>query len=75
LIRTQGIGDIYRLYLSALRDGLLFHIASIPSDFEVTSTEPFDPVYMGRLFELGRRSVKDGDAWSLNPPGYEVREK
>jgi len=75
LIRTQGIGDIYRLYLGAVRDGLRFHIASIPSDFEVTSTELFDPVYMGKLFELGRQSAKDGYPWSLDPPGYKVHNK
>ncbi len=30
LIRTQGIGDMYRIYLGAKRDGLDYHLAFIP---------------------------------------------
>jgi len=32
LVRTQGIGDLYRIYLGAQRDDLDYHLAYIPSD-------------------------------------------
>jgi len=37
LIRTQGIGDLDRIYLEAQRDGLDFHLAYIPDDFNAKS--------------------------------------
>ena len=33
LIRTQGIGDLYRLYLQARRDGIEFNLISMPEEF------------------------------------------
>lgn len=70
LIRTQGIGDLFRLYLVSKRDGIDFNLAYIPDDFEDTSTELFDPVYMGKLFDLGYRMGKAGYPWKKKPPGY-----
>jgi len=69
LIRTQGFGDMYRLYLATERDGLDYHLAFIPDDFNEESTEMFDPVYMGKLFELGYEMAKDGYSWETVPPG------
>ena len=46
LIRTQGIKDMYRIYLDCQRDEIDFNLAYIPDDFDVTSEEEFDPVYM-----------------------------
>jgi predicted acylesterase/phospholipase RssA len=71
LIRTQGIGDIYRMYLGARRDGLNYHLTYIPDDFDETTTETFDPEYMGELFNLGYRLAKSGHAWHRAPPGFE----
>ena len=70
LIRNQGIGDLFRLYLVSKRDGIDFNLAYIPEDFEETSTELFDPVYMGKLFDLGYRMGKAGYPWKKKPPGY-----
>jgi hypothetical protein len=70
LIRTQGIGDLFRLYQVSKRDGIDFNLAYIPDDFEDTSTELFDPVYMGKLFDLGYRMGKAGYPWKKKPPGY-----
>jgi hypothetical protein len=71
LIRTQGIGDMYRIYLGARRDGLDYNLAYIPEEFEEKSKEPFDPEYMRKLFDLGYRLAKDGYAWEKVPPGFE----
>ncbi|NIT53796.1 MAG: patatin, partial [candidate division Zixibacteria bacterium] len=67
LIRTQGIGDLFRLYQVSKRDGIDFNLAYIPDDFEDTSTELFDPVYMGKLFDLGYRMGKAGYPWKKKP--------
>ena len=69
LIRTQGIGDMYRIYLEVKRDGLDYHLAFIPDEFNLEPQEPFDPVYMGKLFELGYEMAKQGYPWKKEPSG------
>lgn len=69
LLRTQGLGDLYRIYLAAELDGLEYHGAAIPEDFTETSAEFFDPVYMQKLFDLGFELARDGYPWSERPPG------
>jgi len=71
LIRTQGIGDLFRLYLGSLRDGLLFHLAAIPEDFENTSEEPFDREFMNALYERARSMAAKGYPWVTNPYRFE----
>jgi hypothetical protein len=71
LIRTQGIGDLYRIYLSALRDGMDYNVAFIPSDFKEEPKEEFDPEYMGKLFDLGYEMAQNGFQWKKTPPGFE----
>ncbi len=71
LIRTQGIGDLYRIYFLAQRDGLIYNLAYIPSEFDMESHELFDKAYMGKLFELGYQMAKDGFPWQKAPPGFE----
>jgi hypothetical protein len=68
MIRTQGIGDLYRMYLETVRDGLDFHLAYIPDDMEYTAMEPFDPVYMHTLFERGRSMAEGSYPWTTVPP-------
>ncbi|MBE9544809.1 MAG: patatin-like phospholipase family protein [Proteobacteria bacterium] len=70
LIRTQGIGDLYQIYALCERDGNDFNLAYIPSDFTEKPTEVFDPVYMGKLFELGYQMAIDGYQWEKSPPGF-----
>ena len=71
LIRTQGIGDMYRIYLGARRDRVDYRLTFIPAEFTVVSKEMFDPEYMRPLFELGRERGRDGTAWQNAPPGLE----
>ena len=71
LIRAQGIGDLYRLYLGAQRDHLAYHLAYIPSDFRVDPKEEFDPEYMTDLYYLGYQMAKEGYPWEEAPPGFD----
>ena len=75
LIRTQGIGDLLRLYFGSVRDGLAFHLAAIPEDFEVESNEPFDRNYMVKLYERGRTMALGGYPWVTDPYGLEAESK
>jgi predicted patatin/cPLA2 family phospholipase len=68
LIRTQGVGDTYRIYLAASRDGLRYHLAYIPRTFDAESKEAFDTVYMRKLFDFGYEQGKSGSGWASAPP-------
>jgi predicted acylesterase/phospholipase RssA len=70
LISTQGIGDLYQLYVLAERDGFDFNVTWIPPSFTEKPTEPFETAYMNRLFKVGRQAIEGGTAWSKYPPGY-----
>lgn len=71
LIKTQGTGDLYRLYSQSRRDGMNYRLTYIPSGFNEKYAEVFDPVYMTKLFELGFNVSKSGDHWYKAPPGIE----
>lgn len=69
LIRTQGVGDLYRIYATAKRDGLNFRLALIPQDFGHKLETPFDTAYMGALYRLGTDQGRAGVPWQTTPPG------
>jgi len=69
LIKTQGIGDLYRMYANARRDGIAFNAIWVPASFNMKEKEPFDQAYMRTLFNLGYEMGKGGIAWSQLPPG------
>jgi len=71
LIRNQGIGDLYRMYLAAQRDGIEYNLAFIPEDFQMEAKEQFDPEYMSLLFDLGYRMAQGGYPWKKAPMGFE----
>jgi Patatin-like phospholipase len=68
LIKSQGVGDLYELFVFAKRNGIDYNLAYIPGDFVDTSTQAFDPVYMGKLYELGFRMARAGYPWQKVPP-------
>jgi hypothetical protein len=68
LLRTQGIGDLYRIYSVAVRDGIRYHLAYIPDDFDMKYNESFDPAYMRALYNVGYELGKSGKAWADKPP-------
>lgn len=72
LIHANGVGDLFRIYLTARRDGVAFHLASIPESFATQPDEVFDPAFMTELFELGfdLASAPGGYPWMTSPPGW-----
>jgi predicted acylesterase/phospholipase RssA len=71
LIQTQGVGDLYRIYVQTQRDHIDFNLAYIPSSFNVPLPEPFDTHYMNELFKLGYSLGAKGYPWAKVPPGYD----
>ncbi len=71
LINTQGLGDIYRIYLTSQRDKVNFNMAFIPSDIEKKSNEEFDTDYMQELYDYGYKHMIDGYPWKQTLPGFE----
>lgn len=71
LIRTQGMGDLYLVYLECLRDGLDYNLAYIPGDFDAERETEFDPDYVRKVFSLGFDLAKRGYPWHTVPPGFE----
>jgi len=51
-----------------LRNSIDYNVTFIPGNFRDTSTQAFDPIYMGKLFELGFRLGKSGNPWKKKPP-------
>jgi hypothetical protein len=70
LIKTQGVGDLYELYVFAKRNGIDYNLAYIPGDFLDTSTAAFDPVYMTKLYDLGYKMAEAGYPWKKVPPRF-----
>jgi hypothetical protein len=68
LIKSQGVGDLYELYVFAKKNNVDYNLAYIPGDFLDTSTQAFDPVYMGKLYDLGFRMAQAGYPWKKTPP-------
>jgi hypothetical protein len=74
LIKTQGIGDLYRIYAVCLRNGTDFNVAYVPGSFSVESTSAFDPKYMNALFDFGYQESSSGFRWHKLPPGLDPRQ-
>ena len=68
IVRTQGIGDLYRIYLETCRDGLDFHLAYIPESFDEDPDGDFDPSYMTKLFNMAYEAGESGYPWDRMPP-------
>ena len=72
LIQTQGVGDLYRIYLTAQQDGLDYNLAYIGADFKAEHKEDFDTTYMRALFDYGYQLARKGYPWQKTPPGLAV---
>ena len=70
LIQSQGLGDLYRIYLAAERDDIDYNLAHIPESFEAEREEEFDTVYMNKLFDVGYAMALEGYPWEKYPPDY-----
>lgn len=70
LISSQGMGDIYRIYLIAQRDKIDYNLAFVGSDFTAPHEEEFDPTYMRQLYDYGYRLAAQGYPWRKYPPTF-----
>jgi predicted acylesterase/phospholipase RssA len=70
LIHSQGIGDLYRIYSTAQRDGVDFNLGFIPSSFNAPHKEEFDNEYMRSLYTTGYDMAVQGFPWLKTPPGF-----
>jgi predicted acylesterase/phospholipase RssA len=75
LIKNQGVGDLYRIYLGCERDGLHYRLAHIPDDFALEPKEAFDPTYMKALFDVAYEQASKGYPWKHAPPGFDPPEQ
>jgi predicted acylesterase/phospholipase RssA len=72
LVKTHGEGDLYRIYVLALRDKIDYNLASIPKEVgEDTGEGMFNQVFMQKLFDLGYEKARQGYPWEKYPPGYQ----
>ncbi|MBS1214249.1 MAG: patatin [Proteobacteria bacterium] len=69
LIKAQGVGDLYRIYVSSLQDGLDFNLAYIPDALDTNRSDEFDTRVMNVLFDTGYRLASRGYHWFKHPPG------
>ncbi|HUO08320.1 MAG TPA: patatin-like phospholipase family protein [Phycisphaerae bacterium] len=67
LLKSEGVGDLYRLYATSQRDGFDFNVAHIPDDFALKPKEAFDSTYMTALFDVGFRLAQHGYPWIKAP--------
>jgi hypothetical protein len=70
LITNSGVGDLYRIYALAKRDGVRVQLAYIGDDFEQPHSVEFDRQYMVKLFQYGRAKARAGYPWRGAPPGF-----
>jgi len=68
LITSQGVGDLYRMYSNAKRDGIAFRAVWVPDSFTMVEPSPFDPAYMKALYKVGLEMGRNGIPWATQPP-------
>jgi hypothetical protein len=74
--KYQGLGDLYRLYIASLRDGIDFNVVYIPDSFDAESKQLFDPAYMSKLYDVGYSLGMHADAaWQKKPPGVDYEDE
>jgi predicted acylesterase/phospholipase RssA len=72
LMQSQGVGDLYRIFLTAQRDGVDYNLAFIPPTFNTPHTKDFETRYMRELYQVGygMAAAAGGYPWRKEPPGY-----
>jgi len=74
LLHTQGLGDLYRIYVTTQSDGFDFNLAYIGPDFTFQDKkEVYDTLYMKALFDHGYNLGRQGCPWKKTPPGLETQ--
>ena len=75
LIHTQGVGDLYRIFVTAHLDKVDFNLAYIPADFNHPNAGVFNTDYMRALYNRGYEQALKGYEWQKVPPGLTERQK
>ncbi len=75
LIHNQGIGDLFRIFVTAHLDQLDFNLAYIPASFNHPNPGVFDTDYMRALYQVGYERALKGYEWEKTPPGLNERLK
>jgi len=70
---SEGIGDLYQIYVRAQNERAAFRAAWIDDSFAAPWSQWYDPAYMRALFEQGRRQGLQGEVWHTLPPGFDAR--
>jgi predicted acylesterase/phospholipase RssA len=70
LIKAQGVGDIYRIYVITQRDGLDFNLAHIPDELDANRSDEFNKQVMNVLFDTGYNLARYGYRWQKTPPEF-----
>ncbi len=70
LTKSQGIGDLVRMYSKAERDGIDFNLIAIPDEFSAPRKRPFELAYMRPLYDTGYKIGNGGVPWLKKAPGF-----
>ncbi len=68
LIKSQGIGDLFKLHAIAKRDNMNYNLAYIPPGFTLKTKEVFDKEYMKALFDYAYKLARNSYPWQHMPP-------
>jgi len=67
--KAAFVGDLFRIYSSAVREQAGFRWITMPNGVELKRTELFDPILMQKLYDLGYNNAIGGREWATEPPG------
>ena len=70
LINSEGIGDLYKIFVNTRRDHIDYNLAFIPKDFTEEAPSDFYNPYMRALFDFAYQRARRGYVWHKFPPGY-----
>jgi hypothetical protein len=75
VLAAQTRGDLQRIYLICLLNGMDLHLTAVPAGYQLPpSATEFKPAATTALFEEGRRVIFSPEAWRTTPPGV-LREE
>ncbi|MEW6038752.1 MAG: patatin-like phospholipase family protein [Pseudomonadota bacterium] len=67
LVYSQGIVDLYRIYMSAKQHGVDYNLAHVPESFDLPHKEYFDQEFMRKLYAVGFSEARNGYRWKKHP--------
>ncbi len=67
--RAGVIGDLFRIYTIAQREGAEYRWVTIPNGVSLEGEEFFDPAMMTSLYEVGFKHGLAGGEWNTRLPG------